>query len=82
MYASALVMFIGTPLALASWWGLVPVLLLFGGLVARLRDEEVYLARNLPGYESYRRSAAHRARARRVVKGIRAQEDHLPEQGD
>ena len=60
MYASALVMFIGTPLALASWWGLVPVLLLFGGLVARLRDEEVYLARNLPGYESYHRSVSHR----------------------
>lgn len=56
MYAGALLMFLGVPLALGSWWGLVPVALLAATLVARLRDEEAYLARNLPGYEDYRRN--------------------------
>jgi protein-S-isoprenylcysteine O-methyltransferase Ste14 len=60
MYAGATVMFLGAPLALGSWWGLVPVLLLLAGLIARLRDEERYLARNLPGYEAYRRDVRHR----------------------
>ena len=55
MYAGALLMFLGVPLALGSWWGLVPVALLAATLVARLRDEEAYLARNLPGYDDYRR---------------------------
>ena len=56
MYAGALLMFAGTPLALGSWWGLAPFLLLVAGMVARLQDEEAYLARNLPGYEAYRGS--------------------------
>jgi len=54
MYAGALVMFAGMPLALGSWWGLLLVVPLVAGLIARLRDEEAYLVRNLPGYEAYR----------------------------
>jgi protein-S-isoprenylcysteine O-methyltransferase Ste14 len=54
MYTGALVMFAGIPLAMASWWGLVPALLLAATIVWRLTDEESYLARNLPGYEDYR----------------------------
>jgi protein-S-isoprenylcysteine O-methyltransferase Ste14 len=60
MYAGAMVMFVGAPLALGSWWGLVPVLLLIASLVARLREEESYLARNLPGYDTYRRNVRFR----------------------
>ena len=55
------------PLALGSWWGLVPVALLAATLVARLRDEEAYLARNLPGYEDYRRKLPWRLRAGPLV---------------
>jgi protein-S-isoprenylcysteine O-methyltransferase Ste14 len=54
MYAGALLMFVAAPLALGSWWGLVPAALLIGGLAARLMDEEAYLVRNLPGYAAYR----------------------------
>lgn len=54
MYSGALVMFLGIPLALASWWGLVPVAALAATLVARLQDEEGYLLRHLPGYQAYR----------------------------
>jgi protein-S-isoprenylcysteine O-methyltransferase Ste14 len=60
MYAGALVTFLAVPPALGSWWGLVPVPLLASGLVARLKDEEVYLARNLPGYETYRSNVRSR----------------------
>jgi protein-S-isoprenylcysteine O-methyltransferase Ste14 len=66
MYAGAVLMFAGVPLALASWWGLVPLGLLVGGIVARLQDEEAYLVRNLQGYEAYRSSVPWR-----LVPGVR-----------
>ena len=53
MYSFALLLFIGMPLALASWWGLtllVPSVLV---LAWRLLDEERYLHRSLPGYTEY-----------------------------
>jgi protein-S-isoprenylcysteine O-methyltransferase Ste14 len=53
MYAAALVMFFGIPLALGSWWGLLTLLPLAAVLVVRLLDEEVFLERNLPGYTEY-----------------------------
>jgi protein-S-isoprenylcysteine O-methyltransferase Ste14 len=53
MYASAVPLFLATPLALGSWWGLVPAALLLATLVWRLLDEERYLAGNLPGYADY-----------------------------
>jgi protein-S-isoprenylcysteine O-methyltransferase Ste14 len=65
MYSGALIMFAGIPLALGSWWGLVPVALLAGTIVWRLLDEEDFLARNLTGYDDYRR----RVRAR-LVPGL------------
>jgi len=54
MYAGALLLFLGTPLALGSWWGLVVFIPSVAVLVARLRDEEQFLMRNLPGYADYR----------------------------
>jgi protein-S-isoprenylcysteine O-methyltransferase Ste14 len=60
MYTSALIMFIGTPPALGSWWGLVPVVALAATIVWRLLDEENYLARNLPGYAAYQREVRAR----------------------
>jgi protein-S-isoprenylcysteine O-methyltransferase Ste14 len=60
MYAGALVMLLGTPLALGSWWSLVPFLILLLTIIWRLRDEERFLARDLPGYEEYRAKVRHR----------------------
>jgi protein-S-isoprenylcysteine O-methyltransferase Ste14 len=65
MYTAAIVLFAATPLALASWWGMVPAALLAALIVWRLTDEEAYLARNLAGYVDYRR----RVRAR-LVPGV------------
>ena len=60
MYAAALVMFLGVPLALASWWGLLMLLPLAALLVVRLLDEEVFLARNLPSYAEYQAKVRYR----------------------
>jgi protein-S-isoprenylcysteine O-methyltransferase Ste14 len=65
MYTSALALFLGTPLALGSLWGLVPAALLVVAIVLRLLDEEDYLARNLPGYTDYQRRVPTR-----LVPGI------------
>ena len=60
MYAGALLAFLGTPPALGSWWGLLPVGLIGLVIVWRLQDEEKFLDRNLPGYEEYRRKVRWR----------------------
>jgi protein-S-isoprenylcysteine O-methyltransferase Ste14 len=60
MYVGAIILFLATPPALASWWGLIPVALLIGVIAWRLTDEEAYLARNLPGYDDYRRKVPAR----------------------
>jgi len=54
MYAGALLMFVGMPLGLGSWWGLVPGALIVPVLAWRLLREEDFLAANLPGYDAYR----------------------------
>ncbi len=53
MYAGALLLFIGTPLALGSWWGLAAFGATFPALLWRLFDEEALLSRSLPGYTAY-----------------------------
>ena len=53
MYVGALVMLVGVPLALGSLWGLVAIVPMTVVLVARLLDEEKFLARNLAGYCEY-----------------------------
>jgi protein-S-isoprenylcysteine O-methyltransferase Ste14 len=53
MYAGALVMAAGIPLALGSWPGLALVAALVPVLVWRIRDEESMLRAELPGYAAY-----------------------------
>ena len=60
MYAGALVMTAGIPLALDSWWGLIPAAMLVPVLVWRLLREEIFLAANLSGYDAYRRRVRSR----------------------
>jgi protein-S-isoprenylcysteine O-methyltransferase Ste14 len=60
MYSGALVLLIGTPLALGSWWGLLIVPLLLLVLALRILNEEEVLARDLPGYTAYQRQVRYR----------------------
>ena len=53
MYAGGLLLFIGTPLALGSFWGLLAFVVVLPALIWRLLNEEKLLAKNLPGYVRY-----------------------------
>jgi protein-S-isoprenylcysteine O-methyltransferase Ste14 len=53
MYIGALVMLVGVPPALGSFWGLLAIVPMTLVLVWRLLDEEKFLARNLAGYSDY-----------------------------
>ncbi len=53
MYAGGSLLFIGTPFALGSYWGLLAFVAVLPALIWRLLDEETFLARNLPGYVEY-----------------------------
>jgi protein-S-isoprenylcysteine O-methyltransferase Ste14 len=60
MYVGALVMLVGVPLALGSLWGLLTIIPMLLVLVARLLDEEKFLAKNLAGYPEYQSRVRHR----------------------
>ena len=60
MYASALLYLLGTPVALGSYWGLVPLVAMMPCLIWRLLAEERFLVRNLPGYTEYQKRVRHR----------------------
>jgi protein-S-isoprenylcysteine O-methyltransferase Ste14 len=60
MYAGALVMLLGIPIALGSWWGLLVIVAMMPALIWRLIDEEQFLARNLPGYVEYQNKVQYR----------------------
>jgi protein-S-isoprenylcysteine O-methyltransferase Ste14 len=60
MYAGGLVMLLGMPIALGSWWGLLVIVAMLPALIWRLVDEEKFLARNLPGYVAYREKVRYR----------------------
>src|SRR5436305_1471506 len=60
MYTAAIILYVATPLALASWWGLAPAALLVATIVWRLTGEEAYLAHNLAGYADYRQRVCAR----------------------
>ena len=60
MYAGVLIMVIGVPLALSSWWGLVIVALVVPVLAWRIMDEEKLLKKDLPGYVEYVQKVRYR----------------------
>jgi protein-S-isoprenylcysteine O-methyltransferase Ste14 len=60
MYAGALVMLFGIPIALGSWWGLLVMPAIILAVIWRLLDEEQFLTRNLPGYREYQHKVRYR----------------------
>ena len=53
MYAGGLILLLGIPIALGSWWGVLVLGLMVPALIWRLFDEEKFLRANLPGYGGY-----------------------------
>ena len=65
MYVGALIMMVGMPFALASYWALltiIPGVLIF---VARITDEEKALRQDLDGYNEYTDKVHYR-----LVQGV------------
>ncbi len=59
-YMAAIAMFIGMPLALASWWALLPAMLAIALLVLRTGLEDRLLQAELSGYADYARQTRYR----------------------
>jgi len=53
MYVGVLIMYIPSPVALGSYWGLIPFALLPLSLALRILNEEKVLKENLNGYTEY-----------------------------
>ena len=60
MYAGGLFMFLGTPLLLGSWYGLLLFVLFLPALFVRILLEERTLRQELPGYEEYMKQVKYR----------------------
>jgi protein-S-isoprenylcysteine O-methyltransferase Ste14 len=60
MYAFALIMMVGMPLALDSYWGLVTMVPAVAMLVFRIVDEEKMLRQELAGYDEYTHKVHYR----------------------
>ena len=60
MYAGVLVMLLGIPIALGSWWGILVLAAILPALIWRLFEEEKFLARNLAGYVEYQNKVRYR----------------------
>jgi len=60
MYLGVSLMYILSPLALGSYWAMIPSLLIIPLLVARIRNEESVLGRELKGYQEYMQKTKYR----------------------
>jgi protein-S-isoprenylcysteine O-methyltransferase Ste14 len=60
MYIGALILLLGTPLALGSLWGVLTIIPIMAVIIWRLLDEERFLAKSLPGYLEYEKKVKYR----------------------
>ena len=61
MYAGRIIFMLFTPIALGSYWALIPFLIGVPiGFVLRIVNEEKYLRDNLPGYKEYCQKTPYR----------------------
>lgn len=60
MYVGVIIMFLPTPIALGSYWGLIPFAILPVALALRILNEEKVLSENLEGYKEYCQKTKYR----------------------
>ena len=60
MYAAGILMYMFIPVALGSFWAMIPLLLIPVMLVFRLLDEEKALIKGLKGYKQYMKKVKYR----------------------
>jgi protein-S-isoprenylcysteine O-methyltransferase Ste14 len=59
MYLGMVAMYVFSPLALGSYWAMIPAILIIPALMFRLLDEEKVLERDLAGYSDYMKKVKH-----------------------
>ena len=60
MYLSIILILLATPVALGSYWGVIPTIAYLPLLAARAKNEEELLVNNLPGYREYMQKTRYR----------------------
>lgn len=60
MYSSMIIFYLFTPLALRSYWAIIPTLFIIPVLIFRIIDEEKELIDNLQGYRQYLQKVKYR----------------------
>jgi protein-S-isoprenylcysteine O-methyltransferase Ste14 len=60
MYLGILIMYAFSPLALGSYWAIIPAVMIIPILVARIGNEEHILVKELDGYERYMQKTKYR----------------------
>jgi protein-S-isoprenylcysteine O-methyltransferase Ste14 len=60
MYTGVIIMVLGVPLALGSWWGLAIIALVLPALAWRILDEEKLLEKDLTGYKEFEQKVRYR----------------------
>jgi protein-S-isoprenylcysteine O-methyltransferase Ste14 len=60
MYLGVMLMYLASPLALGSYWALIPGLLIIPILIARIINEEQVLRHDLNGYTAYTQQTRYR----------------------
>ena len=65
MYSVVLLMYILSPLALGSYWAVVPMIFVIPVIIARILNEEKVLKRDLDGYEEYMQKTRYK-----IIPGV------------
>jgi len=60
MYAGAIIMLLGMPISLGSWWGLLAVIPMVVVIALRLVDEEKFMVQHFSEYSSYQQKVRWR----------------------
>jgi protein-S-isoprenylcysteine O-methyltransferase Ste14 len=60
MYLGSILLYVMSPLALGSWWAIIPAVFIIPVLVARALNEESVLAKELDGYRDYMQKTRYR----------------------
>ena len=60
MYLSIILILLATPIALGSYWGVIPTIAYIPLLAARAKNEEELLVNDLPGYREYMQKTRYR----------------------
>lgn len=60
MYLGSIFLYTLTPLALGSFWAMIPAAMIIPVIIARIRNEEEVLVRDLKGYKQYMEKTRYR----------------------